>query len=108
MAVGDVVSFRVRHNMPPGHLNPGLTSQAITGMFTPLQEMGGFQCCPYLFPSLALYHADQLGKDISLRGKCQRAKQGLGWPGLQGSAQEVMCERGRPMLPSHLVHSSTL
>lgn len=51
-------------------------------MFTPLQEMGGFQCCPYLFPSLALYHADQLGKDISLRGKCQRAKQGLGWPGL--------------------------
>lgn len=91
MAVGDVVSFRVRHNMPPGHLNPGLTSQAITGMFTPLQEMGGFQCCPYLFPSLALYHADQLGKDISLRGKCQRAKQGLGWPGLRPPG---LCSRG--------------
>lgn len=52
-------------------------------------------------------------KDISLRGKGQREHQGLCWPGLQGSAQEVMCresqcERGRPVLPPHLVHSSTL
>lgn len=50
VAVGDVISFRVRHNMPLGHLHPGLTSRAIAGMFTPLQGMGGSSVAPVCSP----------------------------------------------------------